>query len=61
MKLIDRIALNRLIKILTNFILAIIKIFQKNDKPTPVEPPPSRPKPLKKIIDNIVPWRKKDE
>ena len=61
MRIIDRIALNRLIKIITDFILALIKIFQKNDKLTPVEPSPSRPKPLKKIIDNIVPWRKKDE
>lgn len=31
MRLLDRLALNRLISILTGFILAIVKILSKND------------------------------
>jgi len=60
MRLIDRIALNRAIQMLLNFILAIIKIFDKSnpeDKPnSPVKPKPKRP--IKDLVDNILPWRK---
>ena len=60
MKLIDRIVLNRSVKILLDFILAILKIFEKHipeNKPDgPVKPKPKRP--LKDLIDNILPWRK---
>ena len=60
MRLIDRIALNRAIKILLDFILAVLKIFEKHipeDKPnTPIKP--KRHRPLKDLVDNILPWRK---
>jgi len=59
MRLIDRIALNRAIKMLLGFILSIIKIFDKRapeSKPnSPVKPKPKRP--LKDLVDNILPWR----
>jgi len=62
MKLIDRIALNRAIKLVLDFILAVLKIFAKatpDTKPSvPVTPKP-RKKPLKDLVDNILPWRKK--
>lgn len=49
----DRIALNRLIKIISNFILGVLKlIIPKEDKPIDI-PKPKRPK--------IFPWRNKDE
>jgi hypothetical protein len=62
MRLIDRIALNRAIQMLLDFILTIIKIFDKSTpehKPDgPVNPKPSpKRRPLKDLIDNIVPWR----
>jgi hypothetical protein len=60
MRLIDRIALNRAVQMLLDFILAILKIFEKHipeDKPDgPVKPKPKRP--LKDLVDNILPWRK---
>jgi hypothetical protein len=53
MKLLDKIALNRLISIITNFILGVLKLITpKIDKPVDV-PKPKRPK--------IFPWRNKDE
>ena len=47
---------------LLNFILAIVKMFDKStpeDKPDgPVKPKPSpKRRPLKDLIDSIVPWR----
>lgn len=61
MRLIDRIALNRAIQMALNFILAIIKIFDKGtpeDKPDgPVKPKPKPRRPLKDLVDNILPWR----
>jgi hypothetical protein len=59
MRLIDRIALNRAIQMLLDFILAIIKMF---DKSTPENKPdsPVKPKrPLKDLVDNILPWRER--
>ena len=56
MKIIDKIALNRLIAILTNFILSIIKIFSpKNiDGVVPIKPD-KRPFPwLRKQIDKVI-------
>lgn len=48
MKLLDKIAFNRLLKILTDFILSIIQILQPKNKI------PNKPtKPRKKIIDRI--------
>jgi hypothetical protein len=53
MKFLDKIALNRLIKIITDFILGVLKIISPKDiKPINV-PKPNKPK--------IFPWRKKDE
>lgn len=55
MNIIDRIALNRLIRIITDFILAIIKIFAKtktDDSPNPIKKP--RFPRLRKTIDNIL-------
>ena len=62
MRLIDRIALNRAVQMLLDFILAIIKMFEKHtpeDKPDgPVKPKPKPKRPLKDLVDNILPWRK---
>jgi hypothetical protein len=61
MRLIDRIALNRAIQMALNFVLAIIKMFDKGapeDKPnSPIKPKPKRP--LKDLVDNVLPWRKR--
>ena len=61
MRLIDRIALNRAIHMLLDFILAILKMFDKStpenkpNNPSPVKPKSKRP--LKDLLDNILPWR----
>jgi hypothetical protein len=52
MKLLDKIALNRLLSIIASFILGIMKILS----PKSVEEIDT-PKPKRKIL----PWRKKDE
>lgn len=45
MNIIDKIALNRLIKILTNFIITIVKLFNKEiDKPDSIIPDEKKPK-----------------
>lgn len=49
MKFLDKVALNRLINILTIFILLIIKIFANKEI--------DQPKPKKK---KILPWRNKN-
>jgi len=64
MKIIDKIALNRLIKIIADFVLALCKIFQKVEPNKPVNTPVvpiNRPRPLKKIIDSVIPWRKTND
>lgn len=53
MKIIDRIALNRLLSIISSFILGVIKILA----PKSVEEIDTPKKPKRKIL----PWRKKDE
>jgi hypothetical protein len=53
MRLLDKIALNRLISIITNFILGLIKIFSPKSIEE-IEPP----KPKRK---KILPWRNKNE
>jgi hypothetical protein len=68
MRLIDKIALNRLIQIIADLVIRLAKVFAKN-KPNKVVDPlspvkPNRPRPLKRVIDNIdhivpLPWRKK--
>lgn len=53
MNILDKIALNRLISTITNFILNLIKIFAPKSIEDIEVPKPKRPK--------IFPWRKKDE
>jgi hypothetical protein len=53
MRLIDKIALNRLISIITNFILGLIKIFSPKSIEEIEFPKPKRKK--------ILPWRNNDE
>jgi hypothetical protein len=53
MKILDQIVLNRLISIITNFILGLIKIFAPKAVDDINLPKPKRKK--------ILPWRKKDE
>ena len=53
MRLLDKIALNRLISIVTNFILGLIKIFAPKAIDDINLPKPKRKK--------ILPWRNKDE
>ncbi len=48
MKLLDKIALNSLVKTITNFILAILKMFKPVDT---TAPKPKRP--LKDLLDRI--------
>jgi len=50
MKLLDRIAINSLIKTITNFILAIIKIFVPHNNS---DESPKRRRPLRDLIDRI--------
>jgi len=51
MKLLDKIVLNRLIAILTGFVLALLKMFvpQNTEEETDPEPKPLR----KRIIDKL--------
>jgi hypothetical protein len=62
MRLIDKIALNRLISIIGGLIVRILEIFSKhtpNDKNPLTPSKPNRPRPLKKVIDIIpFPWKK---
>jgi hypothetical protein len=53
MKILDQIVLNRLISIITNFILGLIKIFAPKAVDDINLPKPKRKK--------ILPWRNKDE
>jgi hypothetical protein len=61
MRLIDRIALNRAIHMLLDFILSILKMFEKetpeNKPDDSVKPKPPKRKRLKDLVDNILPWR----
>jgi hypothetical protein len=62
MKLLDRIALNSLLRIIRDLIIRMVDFFEKQKKPVNPQPKPSpnRPRPLKNIIDLIpVPWRTK--
>lgn len=48
MKLIDRISLNRVLSMILNFILSVIKIFASNKNPENNPPKPLRRRKLKK-------------
>lgn len=56
MKILDRIALNRLVSIITNFILTLAKIFnKKNIDNTPLVTPDKKPFPwLRKQINKVI-------
>jgi hypothetical protein len=53
MRLLDKIALNRLISIITNFILGLLKIFAPKTIDDIEVPKPKRKK--------ILPWRNQNE
>ena len=56
MRLIDKIALNRLITLILNFILSVMKIFAPTtDSPDDTD---NKPKPKRKPL---LPWRRTDE
>lgn len=48
MKLLDRIAINSLVKTITSFILAVLKIFTPNNINSP-----ERRRPLKDLLDKV--------
>jgi len=52
MKFLDKIALNRLIQILTNFILAVLKLC---NPPTVIDKPKPK-RPLRDLLDKV--WKK---
>jgi hypothetical protein len=62
MNIIDKIRISKLITQLINVLRKLIQLFDKTDdtivipKPQPV---PVHPKPLKNIIDRIIPWKVK--
>jgi hypothetical protein len=59
MKLIDRIALNRLLSVIASLIITLAKIFANKSDNQP-DTKPGKPKPLKRIINIIpLPWRNK--
>jgi hypothetical protein len=59
MRLIDRIALNRAIQMLLSFVLSLVKMFKTEpDSPTPGGPAKPKKRPVKDLLDNILPWRK---
>lgn len=53
MKFLDKIALNRLIAIITNFILSLIKLLPLDKKPDIVDKP-KRKRPLKDLLDKVL-------
>lgn len=58
MRLIDKIALNRLISVIADLIIRLAKIFA-NQSPVDHPSKPIRPRPLKRLIDIVpLPWRK---
>jgi hypothetical protein len=65
MKLIDRIAINRAIQAFIDLIINIAEAFsgKKIEKPEPptIIPLPKPVKPLKRVVDKIIPWRKENE
>jgi hypothetical protein len=59
MRLIDRIALNRAVQMILSFILSLVKIFKKeSDNLTPDGPSKPKRRPVKDLLDNVLPWRK---
>jgi hypothetical protein len=65
MKLIDRIEINRAIQAFIDLIINIAEAFsgkkiEKPESPT-IIPLPKPIKPLKRVVDKIIPWRKENE
>jgi hypothetical protein len=58
MRLIDRIALSRAVKLLVDFIIRLVEIFNKKNIDES-NPKPNRPKPIKNLLDKVIPWRNK--
>jgi hypothetical protein len=62
MNLFNKIRLSKLLTQLINIIRKLIELFDKTDDaiivPKP-QPQPIHPKPLKNIIDRIIPWKVK--
>jgi hypothetical protein len=62
MNLRERIQLRVLINFIVSLIERIVRLSQSLSKKDEVKPKPNKkPKPLKDLLDSIVPWRKKDE
>jgi len=61
MNLIDKIRLSKLITQLINVLRKLIALFDKTENTIiiPKPPPAPRPKPVKNIIDRILPWKVK--
>jgi len=63
MRLLDRIAINRLVSMITSFILALTKIIvdSKKNEDNPLDTPekPIRPRLIKNLINHI--WKNKNE
>lgn len=57
MKILDKIALNRALKILADFIIKMLQLFNKQSEPTEekIKPKPKRP------LGKILPWRNNDK
>lgn len=55
MKFIDKIAMNRLIAIITSFILGVLKLIVPKNKLDDIVPPdPLKNKPVRRTIKNII-------
>jgi|APGre2960657373_1045057.scaffolds.fasta_scaffold243635_2 hypothetical protein len=59
MNLIDKIRLSKLITQLINVLRKLIALFDKTENPIIPPNPSPRPKPVKNIIDRILPWKVK--
>lgn len=56
MKFLDKIALNRLISIIADFILSIVKLLKPTQPHDTIDivPKPKRKRPLKDLIDRVI-------
>ena len=54
MRLIDRIALNKVLQTICNLIIKIVDMFLKSQKPPDENKPPvEKKRPIKKIVDKL--------
>ena len=62
MNLRQRLQLRTLINFIVSIIERLVKLSQSVSKPNTIKPSPKKNnRPLKKIIDNLLPWRNTDE